>query len=168
MKLELQKPQHFTDNQVQWCKIDSRISEHWSGFALHPYSRRQGHHSISWLTAKQLRAQIKAWICFQKILLGTALSKGWCLTFQWESQEVMCPRATPQGPHLNTLFPHCFKGVIIYYSISSIAHHLVACLMWRLGCFPSMFSVCLRALSGLWMLPQKVARTQKEIKLCMR
>lgn len=50
-KLELHKSQHFTYNQAQWCKIDSGISEGWSGFALHPYRGRQGHHSIFWLTA---------------------------------------------------------------------------------------------------------------------
>lgn len=94
----------------------------------------------------QLREEIKAWICFQKIPLGTALSKGWRLTFQSESQEVMRPRATPQGLNLNTLFPHCCRAVIIYYSISSIAHHLVACVMGGLDCFSSTCSDCPYAL----------------------
>lgn len=84
---------------------------------------------LGWLHTAESRN--KTWICFQQIPLGTALSKGWCLIFQWESQEVMCPRTTPQGSNLNTLFPHCWRGVIIY-SISSIAHHLAACAMWGL------------------------------------
>lgn len=169
MKLESQKPQNSTHIQVQWCKTDSGISEYCSTFAWKTGPPLTHSPLLSILADwTHLRPEINACLCFREVDFTLGHSPKQRLVFNLHYRSGTHRRHYVPETHLRgkkyTSFPYCFQGVIIYYSVSSTGHH-GACLMSGLGCFFSIFSVCLHALRWLWMLTLKVACIEKGSKV---